>query len=249
MTHHLVGMAEIAEMLGVTRQRVAQLIESYDDFPAPEVELTAGRIWSRTAIETWIAAHPDRGSGRRERAEKGGVRFERFTDRARRSIVNAQQEARLLNHNYIGTEHLLLGLLAIREGLAFEVLDRLGIEIDAVRDTIKEMIGQGSEQPKGHIPFTPRAKKVLAIALREALALSHNYIGTEHVLLALIREKEGVAWQALAELGLKPKSAREAVLAAMQGVGVPVKEMDLMERLTLLEARIEELESDADETD
>jgi hypothetical protein len=242
MTHHLVGMAEIAEMLGVTRQRVAQLIESYDDFPAPEVELTAGRIWSRTAIETWIAAHPDRGSGRREKAKKGRVRFERFTDRARRSVVNAQQEARLLNHNYIGTEHLLLGLLAIREGLAFEVLDRLGIEIDAVRDTIKKMIGEGSEQPKGHIPFTPRGKKVLAIALREALALSHNYIGTEHVLLALIREKEGVAWQALAELGLKPKSAREAVLAAIQGVVPPSEEVDLAAELLNFELRLKRLE-------
>src|SRR3954447_22036488 len=118
--HHLVGMAEIAEILGVSRQRVAQLIETYEDFPKPEVELTSGRVWSRTAIETWIASHPERGPGRPEegalkRVLVGGFSFERFTDRARASIVKAQEEARLLNHNYIGTEHLLLGLLAIGE--------------------------------------------------------------------------------------------------------------------------------------
>src|SRR5687768_14659596 len=108
MTHHLVGMAEIAEMLGVSRQRVAQLAESYDDFPAPEVELTAGRIWSRTAVETWIATHPERGPGQREGAKgrgffgrKLGGMFTRFTDRARNAVVRAQEEARLLGHNYI----------------------------------------------------------------------------------------------------------------------------------------------------
>src|SRR5262245_21571108 len=122
MTHHLVGMAEIAEMLGVTRQRVSQLIETYEDFPKPEVDLSGGRVWSRTAIETWIASHPERGPGRPDDGEKRGILarifgsvfgFERFTDRARAAIVRGQEEARLLNHNYIGTEHLLLGLLAV----------------------------------------------------------------------------------------------------------------------------------------
>src|SRR5690242_3103449 len=110
--HHLVGMAEIAEILGVSRQRVAQLIETYDDFPKPEVELSGGRVWSRTAIETWIASHPDRSPGRaEERKLDTSAPFANFTDRARHAVVKAQEEARLMNHDYIGTEHLLLGLI------------------------------------------------------------------------------------------------------------------------------------------
>jgi predicted DNA-binding transcriptional regulator AlpA len=225
MTHHLVGMAEIAEMLGVTRQRVGQLIESYDDFPKPEVELSGGRVWSRTAIETWIASHPERGPGRPEEgvARKGffgrkfGGLFTRFTDRARSAVVKAQEEARLLNHNYIGTEHLLLGLIAIEEGLAYQVLAVQGVTLPAVRSQIDDMIGRGTSTPEGRIPFTPRGKKVLELALREALQLGHNYIGTEHVLLALIRETDGVAWKALERLGLENKAARDSVLNLMSG--------------------------------
>src|SRR5581483_2409752 len=157
--HHLVGMAEIAEILGVSRQRVAQLIETYKDFPEPEVELTAGRVWSRTAIETWIAAHPERGPGRSE--DKPSVfSFQRFTDRARNAIVKAQEEARLLNHDFIGTEHLLLGLIAIGEGLAFESLKSLGVFLDATREAVVEIIDRGMVTPTAHIPFTSRAKKV-----------------------------------------------------------------------------------------
>lgn len=217
-------MAEIAEMIGVSRQRVAQLIESYEDFPKPEVELTGGRVWSRTAVETWIASNPEREPGRREPAGRirhffgrdSGALFERFTDRARSSVVKAQEEARLMSHNYLGTEHLLLGLVAIEEGLAFEVLDSLGVSLDLVRTAVEHMIGRGKSTPQGHIPFTPRAKKVLELALREALQLGHNYVGTEHVLLGLVREREGVAWKALESLGLKHKSTRDAVLARLQ---------------------------------
>ena len=111
--------------------------------------------------------------------------------------MKAQEEARLLNHNYIGTEHLLLGLIAIEEGLAYQVLAVQGVTLPAVRAQIEDMIGRGTSTPEGRIPFTPRAKKVLEIALREALQLGHNYIGTEHVLLALIRETDGVAWKTL----------------------------------------------------
>ena len=114
--------------------------------------------------------------------------FERFTDRARRVVVLAQEEARLLNHNYIGTEHILLGLIHEGEGIASQALESLGISLEAVRDQVEEIIGQGSQSPNGHIPFTPRAKKVLELSLREALQLGHNYIGTEHILLGLIRE-------------------------------------------------------------
>src|SRR5262245_41751206 len=117
--------------------------------------------------------------------------FERFTDRARRVVVLAQEEARLLMHNYIGTEHLLLGLIHEGEGVAAKALDALGIELTEVRSRVEEIIGRGSETPSVHIPFTPRSKKVLELSLREALELGHNYIGTEHILLGLIREGEG----------------------------------------------------------
>jgi len=121
--------------------------------------------------------------------------FERFTDRARRSVVLAQEESRRFNHNYIGTEHLLLGLLAEEEGVAAKTLVALGLTHDAVRRAVDDRVGVGTEAPKGHIPFTPRAKKVLELALREALKLGHDYIGTEHILLGLLTEGEGVAAQ------------------------------------------------------
>jgi len=121
--------------------------------------------------------------------------FERFTERARRAVVLAQEEARQLDHNYIGTEHLLLGLLREDDGLAAKTLNSLGLSMETVQAEIGSRIGRGSTGPKGHIPFTPRAKKVLELALREALRLRHNYIGTEHILLGLIREGEGIAAQ------------------------------------------------------
>jgi ATP-dependent Clp protease ATP-binding subunit ClpC len=134
--------------------------------------------------------------------------FERFTDRARRVVVLAQEEARLLNHSYIGTEHILLGLIHEGEGVAAKALESLGISLEAVRSQVEEIIGQGGSSPSGHIPFTPRAKKVLELSLREALQLGHNYIGTEHILLGLIREGEGVAAQVLVKLGADGRSRR-----------------------------------------
>ena len=131
--------------------------------------------------------------------------FERFTDRARRVVVLAQEEARMLNHNYIGTEHILLGLIHEGEGVAAKALESLGISLDAVREQVQEIIGQGQQAPSGHIPFTPRAKKVLELSLREALQLGHNYIGTEHILLGLIREGEGVAAQVLDQARRRPQ--------------------------------------------
>src|SRR5919202_5043568 len=121
--------------------------------------------------------------------------FERYTDRARRVVVLAQEEARLLNHNYIGTEHILLGLIHEGEGVAATALTELGISLEAVRAQVEEIIGPGEKAPSSHIPFTPRAKKVLELSLRESLELGHNYIGTEHILLGLIREGQGVAAQ------------------------------------------------------
>ena len=121
--------------------------------------------------------------------------FERFTARARHTVVLSQEEARKLQHNYIGTEHILLGLLGEPEGIAHQILASFGVTRDSVRTSVIDMVGTGSEQPKGHIPFTPRAKKVLELSLREALTLHHNYIGTEHILLGLLREGDGVAAQ------------------------------------------------------
>ena len=137
--------------------------------------------------------------------------FERFTDRARRVVVLAQEEARMLNHNYIGTEHILLGLIHEGEGVASKALEQLGVSLDAVREQVQEIIGQGQQAPTGHIPFTPRAKKVLELSLREALQLGHNYIGTEHILLGLIHEGEGVASKALESLGISLEAVREQV--------------------------------------
>ena len=137
--------------------------------------------------------------------------FERFTDRARRVVVLAQEEARLLNHNYIGTEHILLGLIHEGEGVAAKALESLGISLEAVRAQVEEIIGQGQSAPTGHIPFTPRAKKVLELSLREALQLGHNYIGTEHLLLGLVREADSGAAQVLAGRGADLDSARQAV--------------------------------------
>jgi ATP-dependent Clp protease ATP-binding subunit ClpA len=138
--------------------------------------------------------------------------FERFTDRARRVVVLAQEEARMLNHNYIGTEHILLGLIHEGEGVANEALTALGVSLEAVRGRVEEIIGQGKKPLSGHIPFTPRAKKVLELSLREALSLGNDYIGTEHILLGLIREGDGVACHVLTDLGVGHDRVRELVI-------------------------------------
>ena len=176
--------------------------------------------------------------------------FERFTDRARRVVVLAQEEARMLNHNYIGTEHILLGLIHEGEGVAAKALESLGISLDAVRQQVEEIIGQGQQAPSGHIPFTPRAKKVLELSLREALQLGHNYIGTEHILLGLIREGDGVAVQVLVRLGADLNQVRQQVLQrlhAFQAEDEPgsiraVQQPGLLSRIDAVERRLSILE-------
>ena len=143
--------------------------------------------------------------------------FERFTDRARRVVVLAQDEARSLEHNYIGTEHILLGLIREGEGVAAKALEMANISLEGVRDQVIEIIGKGENDSKDHIPFTPRAKKVLELSMREALQLGHNYIGTEHILLGLIREGEGVANQVLTNLGADLGSIRQNVIHLLSG--------------------------------
>jgi hypothetical protein len=146
--------------------------------------------------------------------------FERFSDRARRVVVLAQEEARLLDHNYIGTEHILLGLLHEGEGVAATALARLDVTQNAVRAEVEAIVGRGDKHPSGHIPFTPRAKKVLEFSLREALQLGHNYIGTEHILLGLLREGEGVAAQVLTKLGVGLERVRALVVQLLSSEGV-----------------------------
>jgi ATP-dependent Clp protease ATP-binding subunit ClpC len=139
--------------------------------------------------------------------------FERFTERARRVVVLAQEEARMLDHNYIGTEHILLGLIHEGDGVAARVIGSMGLTLGAARDQVAQMIGRGSAVPSGHIPFTPRAKKVLELSLREALELNNTYIGTEHILLGLIREGHGVGAQILERVAGPLPTVREAVIA------------------------------------
>jgi ATP-dependent Clp protease ATP-binding subunit ClpC len=159
--------------------------------------------------------------------------FERFTDGARRVVVLAQEEAMLLNHNYIGTEHLLLGLIHEDEGVAARALQSLDVSLDAVRTEVREIIGEGTAPPMGHIPFTPRAKKVLELSLREALQLGHNYIGTEHILLGLVREGEGVAAQVLVKMAGAAGAIRTKVVELLAAGG------EAQERLPGAELRVE----------
>jgi ATP-dependent Clp protease ATP-binding subunit ClpC len=175
--------------------------------------------------------------------------FERFTDRARRTVVLAQEEARLLQHNYIGTEHILLGLIREGEGVAAKALESLGIGLEAVRQQVEEIIGRGQQAPGGHIPFTPRAKKVLELALREAIQLGHTYIGTEHILLGLIREGDGVAAQVLVRLGADLNRTRQQVIEVLHGHhgGAGVMRVGpggdtLADRLASIAARLTEIE-------
>jgi ATP-dependent Clp protease ATP-binding subunit ClpC len=185
--------------------------------------------------------------------------FERFTDRARRVIVLAQDEARMLNHNYIGTEHLLLGLIHEGDGFAAKALESLGISLDVIREQVEGIIGRGEQAPwSGHIPFTPRAKKVLEFSLREALQLGHTYIGTEHILLGLIREGQGVAAQVLVGLGVDLDRARERVIQLLTGragragrvavAAVPGAGSDLRDRLADIAARLAVIERRLAET-
>jgi ATP-dependent Clp protease ATP-binding subunit ClpC len=172
--------------------------------------------------------------------------LERFTDRARRVIVLAQEEARMLKHNYIGTEHILLGLIHEGDGVAAKALVSLEISLEAVRQQVEEIIGQGQHEPSGHIPFTPRAKKVLELTKREADRLGHDYIGTEHILLGLIHEGTGVAAQVLVNLGADLNRVREQVIQLLHGRQVtepaPARSTTLELSLPAVQARLETIE-------
>jgi hypothetical protein len=191
-------------------------------------------------VTAWVYGHPAEpgdwsvvgriGRARRLRRmrdkEERGSMFERFTNRARRVVVLAQEEARVLNHNYIGTEHLLLGLIHEGEGVAARALESLGVSLEAVRAQVEEIIGEGTEAPTGHIPFTPRAKRVIELSLREARQLRHNYVGTEHILLGLVREGQGVAAQVLVKLGADLPRVRQEVVQLLAGGKAEAEEVE-----------------------
>src|SRR5918999_367722 len=154
--------------------------------------------------------------------------FERFTERARQVVVLAQEEARTLKHNYIGTEHILLGLLREEEGLAARVLESLDITVERVRAQVVRIVGSGEEVTSGQIPFTPRAKKVLELALREALSLGHNYIGTEHILLGIVRENEGNARRILSAASLDAEQIRNEIIRCLNGPARRAREVTVV---------------------
>jgi hypothetical protein len=209
------------------QQQLAELGDKLLDHFVQEAR-AAGRSWSQigTALGVSKQAAQQRHSALRSFIDKlvSGTESAtaqigtRFTARARQAIVLGQEEARMLRHDYLGTEHLLLGLLAEGEGVAAQALQQAGIALDAVRAEIVEVVGRGQEAPDDHISFTPRAKKALERALREALELGHNYLGTEHILLGVIREDEGLAALTLVKLGADLTQLRNAVLTL---TGVP----------------------------
>jgi ATP-dependent Clp protease ATP-binding subunit ClpC len=178
--------------------------------------------------------------------------FERFSDRARRVIVLAQEEARMLDHDYIGTEHILLGLIREGDGVAARALESLGINLDAMRQAVEDVIGRGAQPlpETEHIPFTPRSKKVLELALREARQLSSYYIGTEHILLALIREGDGVAAHVLRDSGVDFNRARQQVIEMLRSRRAedapppsgPLASGDLVNQLASFAARLDAIE-------
>jgi ATP-dependent Clp protease ATP-binding subunit ClpC len=209
---HLVGVTEIGELLGVSRQRASQIANTYTDFPAPEAELAAGRVWLRAAVEAWIAMHPVRTVGR---AEGVAMMFERYTDRARTVFVLAQREARALSHTYLGCEHFVVGLLVEGTGIGGRALSTLGLSADDARKILEQLVGPGKKAP-GVLAFTPRVKQALGLAQVIALDLGHNYIGTEHLLLGILREGDNVGCRLLIEAGLDLDALRHQVLELMK---------------------------------
>ncbi len=225
MSHHLVGTAEIAQLLGVSRQRVDQLAASYPDFPRPEAELAGGRIWSKAAVEGWIAIHPERRSGR----EQGRpIMFERLTDRARRAIALATEEARRDGHKYVGCEHLVLGLLREGTGLAAQALGALGLTTAAAREALGRILVTGPAHTIERLPHTPRLRRALAEAEQASLELGHNYAGTEHLLLGVLREADNVGCRLFIEAGLDLTAVR---MKALEIMGYPQPQVEGADRL------------------
>ena len=201
--------------------------------------ITAGRI-EVDQVTAWLTALPEAVRQpasswlwpvRRSTNGKESGMFKRFTGRARNVVTLAQDEARALNHNYIGTEHILLGLFRDGDGIAGRALDAMGVSADAVRDQVVEIVGRGESTPRGHIPFTPRAKKVLELALREAKRLRHAYLGTEHLLLGILREGQGLAAEVLSRLGVDAAHLRRELMELLNHRGRSAEEIAAASRL------------------
>lgn len=237
MTHHLVGVAEVAELLRVSRQRVDQLAASYRDFPKPEAELAAGRIWSKAAVEGWIAIHPDRRSGREEGRP---ISFERFTDRARTALVLATEEASRAGHNYVGCEHLVIGLIREGTGLAGRALAARGLTLEAARDAVSRLLATGPTNPIEPLPHTRRLKAALAEAESASLEFRHGDVGTEHLLLGILREGENVGCRLLIEAGQDLTDVRLKVLELMGYPQPHTERSDQLERLIGMVAAVSE---------
>jgi predicted DNA-binding transcriptional regulator AlpA len=215
MTPHLLGVAEIAAMLGLSRQRVNQLIQA-DDFPPPEAELSAGRIWSRAAVETWVAAHPGRAT-----AAGGDPMFGRFSPEARAVVIRAQEEARTLRHDYIGTEHVLLALLSDAAPSTRRGFAALGVERADIVADVEERCPPGESAPLGHIPFTPRSKRILENAV-VAAGEGPARIELVHVVQGLIEVADGLAAGLLrARSGLDQPDLLAEVRNRLGGDGSP----------------------------
>jgi ATP-dependent Clp protease ATP-binding subunit ClpA/predicted DNA-binding transcriptional regulator AlpA len=253
MSHHLLGSAEIAELLGVSRQRVSQLVASYPDFPPPEADLAAGRIWSRDAIEAWLARHPERQAGREEGRR---VMFERATPRLEHAFVFAQEEARALKHNYVGCEHLVLALLRDPEGLAAKAMQALSFTLDDARVVLSQLLGEGSKEPdEGTLRFTPRVKRAIELAEQASYEFGHSYLGTEHLLLGMLREGENVGCRLLVEGGIDTTKLRLKLLellnypqprgsasdADQEIPGDPASLVEVIERLDRIESLLQSL--------
>jgi predicted DNA-binding transcriptional regulator AlpA len=244
--HHLLGLTEIAELLGVSRQRVDQLSNTYADFPPPEADLASGRIWSKAAIEGWLATHPERAPGR---VEGASIRFDRLTARTRNVFVHAQTEATALGHSHVGCEHLLLGILMEEETLGAKALGRAGLTLELARASMEP--ASTTVVAEGARPFTPRVHRALAETQEAALELGHNYLGTEHLILGILREGDNLAHRILADNGVDPDVVRAALA---EDVGVPLgKEKGrhalptvqvIAEQLTRIESRLGRIESD-----
>lgn len=248
MSHHLLGPAEVAELLGVSRQRVDQLAASYADFPLPEAELAAGRIWARSALEAWLATHPERRAGR---AEGQGLMFERLSELGRQIFVLAQEEAHALGHNYVGCEHLVLAPLRA-EGVAAKALATMGLTIGGARAALGKILGRppparGEWTPR--LPFTPRVSRALEHAQETAIELGQSRIGTEHILLGVLREGDNVGCRLLQEAGLDLAAVRLRVLQEIDYPREPDRDRRLtsaldkiVDRLADIDARLERLE-------
>ncbi|HVX46629.1 MAG TPA: Clp protease N-terminal domain-containing protein, partial [Mycobacteriales bacterium] len=216
MTEHLVGVAEIAGMLGVSRSRVTQLVGSYADFPAPDAELASGRIWNRTAVEQWIRSHPSRPGGRRAEGKQppNNSYFALMTDAARLVAVHSQEIARLLGHPRIGCEHVLLGLARETGGAARGALERCRLDEAILTRSVTKTVPARKTPSTGHLPFTPAAKKSLEKAYEHMLTRDDEMIDTEHVLLGLLTVPGNLALRILQEHLDDPLDALTAAIDA-----------------------------------